>query len=187
MQSQNILFRCKLILVIIFLVILVCLQLPAYSGGLFYGFQLPELGLANSPLFCHNSGFFTYTLSPGFQRMGWFFYGMISSIEPAENVYGSIAGGILLGQEIKLGPFFAAANILAGLGMSASDLGNYPGHLELMGEVQAELGFYLSDWMQIGLYLSLQGFGNLLPSIPFRKYAFYSPVAGLKLIWHSED
>ena len=102
MQSNNIIFRYKLILLIIFLVILVCLELPAYSGGLFYGFQLPELGLANSTLFCHNSGFFTYTLSPGFQRMGWFLLGLISSIDPAENVYGSITGGVLLILSVRL-------------------------------------------------------------------------------------
>lgn len=158
----------------------------ADAGGAFYGFQWPDLGLSNCLLYCHHSGVYAYSQNSTGLRLGWHTYGVLSSIDPGENVYGSLSAGVLVGQEFKYGPLFLAATALAGLGLSASNLGDYPGHLLLLGEVQGELGFYLSEWLQFGVSLGLQGFGSLLPGIPFSQYGYYTPALGFKITWQSE-
>jgi len=178
-KSVNPLIRCFFILFFL----CCCYSAFAFSGGLFYEFQMPFFEFSNSVLNCHYIGAYTYSLTPGFQQTGWFFGGLVSTIDPAVNVLGGLVTGVLLAQEIRIGIISLVFSIWPGFGIDVSDLGHYPAHLYLWGEAQVGLNVFISSWMQVGVYGGLQGFGNLFPLVPFQEYAFYSPTIGFKVIW----
>jgi len=173
---------------ILFLVLLLCCcavnPLFSYSGGMSYGFPMFFANFTNSPLNCHYGGVYGFSVTPGYQHLGWFAGIMISTIDPLANVYGNLHGGVLLAQELKLGIAALTFRALPGIALSASDLGAYSGHLDLVGELQADLGFYLSDWMQISLSCGIQAITNLFPLVPFQEYALYAATLGFKFTWY---
>lgn len=162
---------------------LVLLAAPAFAGGgggTFMGRLLPYPRLQNHDLSASMSGGFGYGVSRDGSRIGGF--GL--AIEDAQNgaFYGGF-GGLMSGQQVKLGPAIGSVNLWTGVGYLAPQ-STGSGSIGYYGELSAELGVVVIPWMQVSAYGGMQVMGR------FDRYAWfpdavYAPVAGIRFAWGS--
>jgi hypothetical protein len=175
-----------------FLLLAACLLTAASAtaggaGGILYGMQYFDAAYSNADLGTCMAGGYGYGTSLDGQRVGGF--GM--ALFPAKGSPG-IAGGVggmLTGQEARLGSLTIALDILMGVGGIGADMppgtGHWGGAMVAFGELDLSVGFTLVRWMQIVAYAGFHGIGNLFPGVPFQTIAYYSPAIGVRIAWGS--
>ncbi len=149
------------------------------AGGALYGVQyfIPEWSSFDGQL--TYVGGYGYGVSHRGARTGGF--GMAFYSENGLGPVGGV-GGLMSGQELKLGPFMGAVDLLTGVGGVSTPMGGY---FVLFGEVDASLGFAIFDWMQASVYAGLQGMVNVCPGRPLQDMILYTPVVGIRIAWGS--
>lgn len=149
------------------------------AGGALYGIQYFDPEFSNFSSQTIYMGGFGYGVSRRGTRTGGF--GMAFYSESGLGPTGGV-GGLLSGQELKLGPFMGAVDILTGVGGISTETGGY---FVLFGEIDAELGFAICDWMQVSVYGGIQGMASVVPGRPLQEMILYTPVIGVRLAWGS--
>ena len=96
-------------------------------------------------------------------------------------------GGVIVGQELRAGPFTIAANLWTGIGgVATSPRCPEGGYGVLFGELNLEAGIAVTRWMQVVAYGGMQAIANIAPGTrPGGDLFVYSPVAGIRLAWGS--
>ncbi len=179
--------RLRVISVISLLIALAACPLFAHGGGgITFGSQYYDPDFANRDLSAFSVGGFGYGVSADGQRIGGFgmaFTG-IGSTAGQPDISGGI-GGLITGQELRIGPFTVAVNLWLGLGGLAVDFENPSGFMAAFGELNLELGIPVTRWMQLVGYAGFQVLGNLIPGMPFEDVLIYTPVVGVRIRWGS--
>jgi len=153
------------------------------GGGVFWGRQRYHSEFANRDIaFCYSGGY-GYGVKSGGTRVGGFGMGIHDESNAADLTGG--VGGIITGQQAALGPIMLSMNALLGVGGIRADFGQPASYFAYFGELDAELGVRVVEWMQISLYGGMTLFGNLAPGDPVTDSVVYSPVVGMRLTWGS--
>lgn len=142
------------------------------GGGIFYGDYFYDSDFSSSDL--KGAGVFGgygYGSDKDGVRSGGF--GIVMDDE-SDDFYGAF-GGVITGQEAKVGPIIVAANLWAGLGGSNMGFSGF-------GEVNGEVGFPIFSWFQVVAYCGVQ---YIAPIKGFFDSGMYSPVAGVRFVWGS--
>jgi hypothetical protein len=148
------------------------------GGGAFEGRFLPSDEWSNRTLDAEVGGGFGYGVDRDGSRFGGF--GLVIEDERDEDLYGAF-GGLISGQEVKLGPVIGSVNLWTGVGYVSPELfsGRTFGYL---AELNAEIGLALIPWMQVALYGGVQGMGSFHSPAWFSDFS-YSPVVGARVVW----
>jgi hypothetical protein len=170
--------RLKYTIALVFL--LVCGAVFPQAISVFYGLHIPDVGFSNHSLYLQFIGIDGYVATHMGQRIGW--QGMIlySTAGPDQGVISDLSVGILVGQQLILGPVVAAINLAGGLGVSIGDIGSSAEHLSYYGEATVEAGALPVQGIQITAYFGIQTLGNVFPGWPGTEFLFYSPITGMK-------
>ncbi|MBN1413287.1 MAG: hypothetical protein JW969_20770 [Spirochaetales bacterium] len=155
------------------------------TGSVFYAIHIPDVGLSNDSVYPHYLGICSYMTTPMGQKVGWQGIFLFSTAQPAAGVISNIAVGLLIGQEVMLGPILLSIDAIGGLGISVSDFGGTAEHLTFYGEITCQLGAEVSRGIQICGFFGLQSIGNIIPGIPGGEFLYYSPVAGIRINFYS--
>ncbi len=155
------------------------------AGGVTWSDQRSVPGLSNMTGMSSVGGF-GYGVSSSGQRTGGFGFALYSGPPGSDSLAGGV-GGIIVGQELRLGPITAALNLWTGLGgISATYQGVENGYCVLFGEADVEIGAAVTPWMQLVLYGGLQGFADLTPGSGIgARLTRYAPVVGMRMAWGS--
>jgi hypothetical protein len=170
----------KIIKLVLLAIILAAPMAFSQAVSIFYGLHLPDIGMSNPSLYPHFVGIDGYVATQWGQRVGWRGIVLYSTAQPARGVFGILNAGLLIGQQVLLGPIVIAVNCAGGIGISISDLGSSAEHLTYYGEATFETGASVGQGVSITAYFGIQTFGNLFPGIPGTEFLFYAPIAGLK-------
>lgn len=150
------------------------------GGGTFVGRLLPYPELRNQDVMTSVSGGFGYGVSRDGSRVGGF--GLAIEDERNEEFYGAF-GGLMSGQEVKLGPVIASINLWSGVGyLAPRSIGS--GSIGYYAELSGEIGALLLPWMQTSVYGGMQITGSFSRFAWFERAA-YAPVAGIRFAWGS--
>ncbi len=153
------------------------------AGGVLQGEQYFDANYANIDLGTHYVGGFGYGVSHAGQRTGGF--GMAFYSQPDERLLRGGVGGFINGQELRIGPFEAAATLWTGIGAIGRDtvLGEPEGWLVLFGQLDVEVGLAILPWWQVSAFGGMQLMANLAPQQPFEGLLIYTPVVGVRVAW----
>jgi len=153
------------------------------AGGVLQGKQRFDPQFANYDLDTQYVGGFGYGVSDHGQRTGGF--GLAFFSEPDAGRFSGGVGGVLTGQEFRIGPFEVAANLWTGIGAVAKEslLGQPDGWFVLFGQADVEVGLAILPWWQISSYAGVQLMANLAPGDPFEGLLVYTPVIGVRMAW----
>jgi hypothetical protein len=153
------------------------------AGGVLHGEQRFDPQFANFDLGTQYVGGYGYGVSASGQRMGGF--GLAFFSEPDSGRFSGGVGGVMSGQEFRLGPFEVAANLWTGVGGVAKHtvLGQPDGWFVLFGQADVEVGLAILPWWQISSYAGVQLMANLAPGEPFEGLLVYTPVVGVRVAW----
>jgi hypothetical protein len=183
--QEEIVMRIRiLIIAVLIAVIPVCLSFAGGAGGMFFGVPYFDPYFSNYDLPIQCMGGYGYGVSSDGQRYGGFGMGFFGG--SALGGFSGGVGGVLSGQEFRLGSFVLAVNLLTGIGGLGTDAVGVPGgYLIAFGQIDAEVGIVVWPWMQISGYGGMQAFANLLPGNPLQDVLYYTPVVGVRLAWGS--
>jgi hypothetical protein len=146
------------------------------AGGVGYGAQYYDSGLATSDMAMTFITGYGYGVSWDGARFGGFGSALLS----AQGSAAGGVGGIVTGHEWRAGPLVAAVDLWMGLGGMSF---NRSGYMVAFGQADFELGVAILPWMQIVAYAGYQALGNLIPGFPFSNAVLYTPVVGMRLAW----
>ncbi len=154
------------------------------AGGVTGGYQYFDPAVASGDFLERFVGGFGYGVDRDGRRFGGFGLGFYSETDP-ERFAGGV-GGIITGQEVRLGNVTLAATLWAGVGgMSSPAFGMEPGYMIGFAELDLEAGVAIFRWFQVSVYGGMQVMGNLTPGRPFTDALYYSPVIGIRTAWGS--
>lgn len=155
------------------------------AGGVTWSDQRTLPPLSNTGVGMSSVGGFGYGVTSAGQRTGGFGFALYSG-SGTDSIAGGV-GGIIVGQELRLGPITAALDLWTGLGgISATYQGVESGYCILFGEADVELGAAVTPWMQLVLYGGIQGFADLTPGSGIgARLTRYAPVIGMRMAWGS--
>jgi hypothetical protein len=154
------------------------------AGGLTTGYQYFDPSVASGDYQERFAGGFGYGVTRDGRRIGGFGLAFYSENDPGRLAGG--VGGLITGQEIRLGNVTLAANLWTGIGgLGTRVLGLEPGYLIGFAELNLEAGVAIFRWFQVSAYAGMQVMGNLTPGRPFTQAVYYSPVLGLRTAWGS--
>ncbi len=153
------------------------------GGGLTYGAQIYVPQYANRDLVASCFGGFGYGTSWRGQRIGGFGLAILDNSD-TEAIAGGF-GGVLVGQQVKSGPFTFSLNFWSGLGGASTSFGDPRGFFGLFMEANVEIGLSIVPWMQFVGYAGMQTVSNLIPGLPFLGTLVYTPVFGTRIVWGS--
>jgi len=128
---------------------------PGGAGGVGFGVQYVDLGLANQDLSLSYITGYGYGVSWNGARIGGFGTALLGS---ASRTWGGVGG------------------LLTGVAMAGQ------GYFILFGQADLELGFAVLPWMQVVLYGGYQGWGNIVPGRPLAS-SLTTPVLGVRVAW----
>ena len=174
----------RVIGVSLFLVLSCALAVHAGGGGgLTYGAHIYVPQYANRDLVASCFGGFGYGSTFSGQRIGGFGLAILDNSN-AESIAGGF-GGVLVGREVKSGPFMLSLNVWSGLGGAGTSFGDPTGFFGLFLEANIEVGVSIIPWMQLVGYAGMQAVTNLIPGLPFFGTLIYTPVFGTRIAWGS--
>jgi hypothetical protein len=151
----------------------------AYSGGgTFEGRFYPYPRLSNTSVPASISGGFGYGTGRAGSRTGGF--GLIITDSYTEEFYGAF-GGLISGQQLRLGPVTGSINAWTGVGYLSPRFGTDSG-VAFYGELTGEVGVALISWMQASVYAGMNAVGTFEELLEFHR-STYSPVLGLRFTW----
>jgi len=148
---------------------------PGGAGGVGFGVQYVDLGLANRDLALSYITGYGYGVSWNGARIGGFGTALLGS---ASRTWGGV-GGLLTGYELRAGPVEVALNLMGGpggIGMAGQ------GFFILFGQADLEVGVAVLPWMQVVFYGGYQAWGNMVPGRPLAS-SLTTPVLGVRLAW----
>ncbi len=148
------------------------------AGGCGFAMQNPTLGPSNTVMGMSSIMGYGYGVSEHGERFGGFGAALLS----ADGETDGGVGGVMIGQELRAGPFVVAVTLWGGVGGAAY---REAGYMLLFGEADAEVGVRLLPWVQLTFYAGYQAFGNMVPGVPMSSMYIYSPVMGVRLGWGS--
>jgi hypothetical protein len=158
---------------------------PAFAGGaggITSGYQWFDPSVSSGDYQARFTGAYGYGVGYDGRRMGGFGMAFYSDTDPGRMVGG--IGGLVTGQELRLGNMMLAATLWTGLGgLSAPVYGMEPGHLVGFAELDLEAGIAIFRWFQVSLYGGMQVMSSLAPGRPFQDFLYYSPVVGIRTSW----
>jgi hypothetical protein len=151
------------------------------GGGAFWGRTLPFGRWTNTDLTFDYSGGYGYGVTDGGHRIGGFGVGVTAEDGTAVGGF----GGIMNGQQVRLGALTASLNTWLGVGGLSLPSGAPLEFFGYFAELSGELGLAVLPWLQVSAYLGMQAMGNLIPGDPIVDNSIYSPVSGIRLTWGS--
>jgi hypothetical protein len=152
------------------------------AGGVLGGHQLFDPRFASGDYQERFSGGFGYGVTHDGRRIGGFGMAIYSNGDPGRLAGG--VGGLIMGQELRLGGLCLATNLWTGIGgLSVNGFGMYPGCLIGFAQLDVEAGVAVFPWFQVSVYGGMQVMGNLAPGRPFADALYYSPVIGIRTAW----
>jgi len=170
--------RRTLFAIVLLAVVPAALAVAGGAGGVGFSGQLFDPSLSSADLGMSATTGFGYGVDDDGSRVGGFGTSFLSES-------GSVAGGVggmLVGRELRAGPFTLAFTLWGGLGGGAwASRGYFLGY----GSAQAELGVWILPWMQVIAYVGYEALGNLVPGPPFSEAFLRTPVLGLRVAWGS--
>jgi hypothetical protein len=154
------------------------LAMAGGAGGIGFAMQAARLGLSNADPGMSSIMGYGYGVMGDGERIGGFGSALLSLNSGSA---GGV-GGMMIGQELRAGPFVVAVTLWGGVGGAAW---NDEGYMLAFGEADAEIGLRLLPWAQITFYAGYQVWGNVVPGVPMSSVYIYSPVMGIRLGWGS--
>lgn len=151
------------------------------GGGAFSGASLPATDWTNTGLRIAYTGGFGYGVTDDGHRIGGFGVGV--STEDGRELGGF--GGIINGQQVRIGPLTASVNTWIGVGGLSLPSGTPREFFGYFAEINGEIGLAVLPWFQVSGYVGMQAMGNLIPGDAFTGNAIYTPVSGIRLAWGS--
>lgn len=152
----------------------------AYGGGGFFQgnyFSVPDYTNMNRD--AEIVGGFGYGSSRDGSRHGGF--GLAIHDAESEELIGAF-GGVISGSQLRTGPLTLSLNLWTGVGFVNPDVVNSPVGFGYFIEADAEAGFAILPWFQVGLYAGMQAIGSVDPSNLISS-ARYTPVVGSRFTW----
>jgi hypothetical protein len=154
------------------------------AGGVTAGYQYFAPSVSSGDYQERFDGGFGYGVTHDGRRIGGFGLAFYSETDPGMLAGG--VGGLITGQEVRLGNVTLAATLWTGIGgLATRTLGFEPGYLIGFAELDIEAGIAIFRWFQISAYAGMQVMGNLTPGRPFTEALYYSPVLGVRTSWGS--
>jgi hypothetical protein len=156
------------------------------AGGVTYGNQYLDLdgGWYSVDVEENTVGGFGYGVNRHGERIGGFGLAFFS-FDPSVVFAGGV-GGLINGQQISLGPLTAAAVAWTGVGCLTTDVPGLAGSwVTLFFELDVEVGWAVTPWLQVCGYAGMQLMGNVSPGRPFEDFLFYTPTVGVRIAWGS--
>lgn len=149
------------------------------AGGVGFGVQYFDREMSSANLLLQYATGYGYGVSREGERIGGFGTGFYSDDGKAA---GGV-GGIIIGHEWKGGPFTAALTFWGGIGAASRNVGIAAPSVILFGEADAELGIRLVRWMQLTMYVGMQGWGRPFHQVFYDTAGLYTPVYGFRIGW----